>query len=254
MQRCSERMALNIAKMFRAPDIYNDINFYPTQEVGYEMGNVWQSFIKIDLKDKQNIRIPLFLIGCIHIRRVMYMPETKTILVPIKSYDKEVATTARTGDAIIKSFTFCLNSLVRIINKVNTNKGETYYGYPGIILNKDKRVLFMVVTNCKMEGEIDVTDYKVYIHPSVFYTEGLLEKCIANKIVPFILSHPIHLYTGKYIIPDHELCTTPEIVVKDITDEFFYNAVVPKDVPSKEEIDQLLLDHIDEVDNVVWYH
>lgn len=254
MRRCNEIMALNIAKMFRAPTINTGISLYPNQMTGYEMGNIWQFFIKIDLKDKQNIRIPLFLIGCFYIKRLMYRPETEIILVPANRYGTRVATTARTGDTIIKSFAISPNSLVNIINKADTDKGETYYGCPGIILNKDWRVLFMVVTNCKIEDGIKVTDYKVYIHPSVFYTEGLLEKCIANKIVPFILSHPIHLYTGEYITPDHELCTTPEIVVKDITDEFFYNAVVPKDVPSKEEIDQLLLDHIDEVDNVVWYH
>lgn len=254
MQRCNERMALNIGKMFRAPTIDGGIYLYPNQMAGYEMGNVWQSFFKIDLKDKQNIRIPLFLIGCRYIKRLMCRPETETILIPANRYGTRIATAARSGDTIIKYLTIYLSSLINIINKADTHKGETYYGCPGIILNKDWRVLFMIVTNCKIEDEIKVTDYKVYIHPSVFYTEGLLEKCIANKIVPYILSHPIHLYTGEYIAPDHELCTTPEIVVKDITDEFFCNTVVPKDVPSKEELDQLLLDHIDEVDNVVWYH
>lgn len=254
MQRCNERMALNITRMFRASTISGGMGFSNNDLMGYERGNVWQSFIRIDSSDKQNVKAPLFLLGSSYIMRAMARFEE--VIVPTNYFDapSDFITTLRSGDAIVKYFALYSQSYSYMFGRVDTNKNETYYGCPGIILNKDRKPLFMVVAEYSIEEQVCFKDCKVYIHPSVFYIDGLVEKCIANKILPYILSHPIHPYMegAAYLIPRGGVI--PEVIVKDVTNEFFCNTIIPNDVPSKEELDQLLLNHIDEVDNVTWNH
>lgn len=270
MQRCNERMAMNIRRMFVASSVGLSIGFDRHGGCGYEKGNVWQSFIRVNVKDKQNIRIPLFLLGYYSLIRLLTrhsIKDMEEIVVPV-NYPPNPLGSLRSGDSIMRNFSLFCNTHSNTFSYIDTSKGNSYYGCRGAIFNSDRKPLFMPVVSCcvldatnlgdrSIRSQLSLNDLKVYIHPSVFYVEGLMEKCIVNKILPFILSHRISVSVGGFRIPYDSplnIGIIPEIVVKDISEEFFCNTLTPNDVPSEEELDQLLLDHIDEVDNAAWEH
>lgn len=256
MQRCSERMAMNIRRMFLVHYASSEIGFTDGL-LGYENGNVWQSFIRLDTSDKQRMRIPIFLLSLAGLQRALRNKEVNEIIVPVNFLDSiphfESGPTARTGDNIIKMFSIYTSGISRMLMPVKTNSGSVYYGCTGAIFNSDKVPLFMPIATLSVDGrEVYIQSWEIYIHPSVFYTEDLIEKCIVNKILPFVLSHPIALnVTSAGILNGHQESFIPKVIVKDITKEFLYDTIIPKDVPSKEELDQLLINHIDEVNDII---
>lgn len=270
MQRCNERMALNIRRMFTASSIGFSIGFDRHGGYGYERGNVWQSFIRVNVKDKQNIRIPLFLLGYSSLLKLLIrhsIKDMEEIVVPV-NYPPNSSGSLRSGDSIIRHFsTFC-NTYSNTFSYIDTSKGNSYYGCRGAIFNSDRKPLFMPVVSCSVleavnledrntRSQMSLNDLKVYVHPSVFHVEGLMEKCIVNKILPFILSNRISVSVSGLGIPYDSplnIGIIPEVIVKDISEEFFCNTLTPNDAPSEEELNKLLLDHIDEVDNAAWEH
>lgn len=162
----------------------------------------------------------------------------------------------RTADSVLKSmFTENLSSY-RLI-KVITNKGEVYYGCKGIIMDANKRVLFMVTFNEEpFENRLKLTGVNLYINPSVFLNDDLISKAIVKKIIPFYIENEYIVYTPSSVVNGFNgsgrdrVPRKIKIILEDPTDKFFRTPSVP--TPSSmnpEQINEFLLGYCDEMTN-----
>lgn len=95
----------------------------------------------------------------------------------------------RTADSMLKYF-FELPrrsySYVLGLKKAVTNKGEVYYGAPGLILNSNFEPLVIGMTEYDREEFSGTFNRHVLkVNPEVFVSEGFLEKAIIKKLIPF---------------------------------------------------------------------
>lgn len=148
-------------------------------------------------------------------------------------------------NTIMKDFTLrgYDSSMMKVINK-----GNIYYGYPGLITDSSMNtILCLKIRVHREEDKARITDYICYISPKVFtHQDGIIEKTVYKKIIPFCSSYVLHNnspylrflnynfvkydWEGKHIevvIRDNEECfikpNTPRIedfddgnVIKDI--------------------------------------
>lgn len=162
----------------------------------------------------------------------------------------------RTANSVLKSM-FTENSAVYRLTEVTTNKGETYYGCKGIIMDANKRVLFMVTFNEEpFENRLKLTGVNLYINPSVFLNDDLISKAIVKKIIPFFIENEYIVYTPPSVVNgfnDSGRDRVPrkvKIILEDPTDKFFRTPSVP--TPSSmnpEQINEFLLGYCDEIAN-----
>ena len=84
------------------------------------------------------------------------------------------------------------------LKKAVTSKGEVYYGAPGLILNGNFEPLIIGITEYN-RGEIsgNFERHVLKISPSVFVSEGFLEKAIIKKLIPFYTGNTIDQKTVK---------------------------------------------------------
>lgn len=167
----------------------------------------------------------------------------------------------RSIDTLLKHFTLIRPNINAMYRSAKTNKGEVYYGTEGLIFDKDMNPLFMSSIECDIEGTtIIYRKVKAYIHPSVFYSEGTVEKCLINKIIPYSLKKGI-VISNRYRVsnvknsvnysdPDH--CegyyrAVPEIVVTDVKDKFFCKPVPPSSTFRDKELNEFLKDNLNDV-------
>ena len=100
---------------------------------------------------------------------------------------------------------------------------------------------------------------KSYIHPSVFYSDGTVEKCIANKIIPFVMQNGIEVRPHDSRVVDNINYvdiggirkTIPELSVTNITDKFFCKPILPRVTYNDDDINDMLNRSIDDVFNVI---
>lgn len=91
---------------------------------------------------------------------------------------------------VLREFLYYSNpSMEKIINK-----GATYYGYPGFILDGNYDTLLCFKVKLHVESpNIRITDYICYISPKVFENQDrTVEKTIYKKIIPFCSSYELH--------------------------------------------------------------
>lgn len=119
------------------------------------------------------------------------------------------------------------NNLVNVpcrsgtLYKVRTVNGEVYYGSYGLILDANKNPLLLSAINTASKGTYRyVTELLLYVNPSIYTGDGMLDKFIRDKVIPFILSHGVPLDLG---ITNSNLRDT--ILRKNID---MYNKVIPK--------------------------
>lgn len=146
----------------------------------------------------------------------------------------------RTVDSIFKYFFFrsrncSLNCLG--LKKVTTSKGEVYYGAPGLILNSIFEPIAIGLSEYKSEGTGNILIRHVLkVSPDIFISDGLLEKAIIKKLIPFYTKNKICEKTvrvevddiSKYIVKPippkskvqetmkEMLCTYKDEILKDI--------------------------------------
>lgn len=182
-----------------------------------------------------------------------YISHVSKIVIPMYVNTYNMAT--RTADNIVNIF-FSRTSFNRRLQKVTTNKGEVYYGGKGIILDKDFNILFLCTIVCKrMEhrGRQVMSYYKPVIHvsPQVFLRgEGLIDKSILKKIIPFYVSHNIDsVSTRAYFRSDIPEGTKPQILIDDVS-KFIENPVKPTPQRCSDDVlNQILADNADDVLN-----
>ena len=169
-------------------------------------------------------------------------------------------TSYRTADALIRNLVEFNSSRGNMYLGTKTNKGETYYGCNGTIFNKDMVPLIFNVIECEIANNTLVYKrVKSYIHPSVFYSDGIVEKCIANKIIPFVMQNGIDVrpYDSRivnnisYVNIGGERKTIPELSVANIADRFFCKPILPSVAYSDDNINDMLNRNIDDIFNII---
>lgn len=223
----------------------NSISSNPNPEINYLYNNVCGLAFSIDFS-KNHLIIPMFCRSFIDdaIYNILNGESVDECIVGL--YANGRPSDKRTANAIFKYFNN--TSFGDKLSKVVTNKGVTYYGGHGIILDKDMKPLVL----CAIEGEFIENnfirnDFKytravIYVHPSVFSSSEVVEKGIIKTLIPAYTSRSIRCFFRGNIT------LTPEVVIKDFTDDFFIKPVVPK--PSeftKENINTFLLDYVDDI-------
>lgn len=133
--------------------------------------------------------------------------------IPLEIY--KVDRNSASGDTIIKKL-FYEHSCQSGLCKVQTSKGETYYGTHGILLDENFNILFM------MFYELDEAYHKksliIKISPLVFTNSGTLEKTIIKKVIPIFLNGTVKPTRGGSFTKDDIFIHIEEIpkYVEDI--------------------------------------
>ena len=213
----------------------------PNYEINYLSNNVCGIAFNIDCS-KEYISVPLFCKATVEysIFKVLNgFPKEECV---VGLYSNGRTSDKRTANAIFKYFN---NTIFGDrLSKIVTNKGLTYYGGHGIILDKNMKPLVL----CTAEGSFIENDFEynrvvIYVSPSVFNSSDVLEKGIVKTLIPAYTSNNVTLtFRSK------RKNFTPEVVIKDFTNDFFIKPIAPK--PSeitKENINTFLLDYVDDI-------
>ena len=219
--------------------------------------NAFNRLFVIDVSSNE-IEVPVFARSVVEsvVRGKLefpYISHASKIVIPM--YVNTYNMAAGTADSIMNIF-FSRTNFNQRLQKITTNKGEVYYGGKGIILDKDFNILLLCTIVCrKMEysGRQVMSYYKPMIHvsPQVFLRgDGLIDKSILKKIIPFYVSHNIDaVNTHAYFRSDIPKGTKPQILIDDVS-KFIENPAKPTPQKCSDDVlNQILADNIDDVLN-----
>ena len=219
--------------------------------------NVFNRLFVIDVSSDE-IEVPTFARSVVEstVRKYLKYPHIShvgKIVIPMYVNTDNLST--RTADSIVNIF-FSRTTFHQRLQKVTTNKGEVYYGGKGIILDKDFNILLLCTIACRKiehEGRQIRSYYKPIRHvsPQVFLrNEGLINKSILKKIVPFYISHNIDgINTRDYFWDDIPEGTKPQVLIDDVNRFIEYPVKPSPQKCSDDVLNQLLVDNIDDVLN-----
>ena len=245
----SYRYVSSMTNAFRSMlDTYTDVR---SRYVTLSKNNAFNKSMVLDISNLEDIEIPTFIRGIFE--KVIFekeetsplsYPENK-IVVPLYTNCPEY--TKRTADSIIQEF-YTRVTFSNRLRKIITNKGEIYYGNLGIIFNKDFVPILMNTLKCKKSSTRN-TYYKcvLHVHPSVFLSNGLIEKSIVKKIIPFYITHTIsNIYCYNPLFIDGVDNDKPLILIDEM-DGFISTPTVPSILSTEESLNKCIQDNIDEV-------
>lgn len=216
----------------------------------YSNNNVFERFLETDLLGNK-IECPVMARKYVEpalMERVSSfgLPVVEKVSIPL--YTEHRPTSRRTASSIFKFFE---RETQTRIDKVVTNKGEVYYGGKGIILNAEFKVLALCVLeyNLKEEKELPVLNkLKTYIHPSVFLSNGLVEKGIIKTYIPSLIEENIYYPTWLTSTREASASSKVEVTISDVTDKFIKTPVKPKVSEFTEEnVNKFLLSKFDKI-------
>ena len=232
----------------------NDVT---NKETTLDNHNAFNRLFVIDVSSDE-IEVPVFAKSAVEsvVRDKLefpYVSHVNKIIIPM--YVNTDTQSRRTADSIVGEFFSRVNFNQRL-QKVITNKGEVYYGGKGIILDKDFNILLLCTLVCRrMEyrGRQVMSYYKPIIHVSsqVFLRgEGLINKSILKKIIPFYVSQNIGpVYTNPSFVSDIPEGTKPQILIDDVS-KLIENPVKPTPQKCSDDVlNQILADNADDVLN-----
>lgn len=255
------RMGYTIDSMYSSTGSvsgYNRINY---RQLNYTLNNIFQRFLKVSIRGN-NVEVPIFARSVIQpkVYEILHSesPLREDIIIHLPCADEvdihKSATTFRTVDSMLKHLMGNPSTIQNMYNCAKTNHGDIYYGGSGTLFNKDMVPIFFNVLIGDIENHI-ITYKKVrtYIHPSVFYSNGIVEKCIVNKIIPYVLQNGVYInedcvrnqinYNSRGIYSK----AIPEIVVADIGDRFFCKPITPNVNYTDDSLNATLDRNIDDV-------
>ena len=232
----------------------NDVT---NKETTLDNHNAFNRLFVIDVSSDE-IEVPVFAKSAVEsvVRDRLefpYVSHVNKIIIPM--YVNTYTQSRRTADSIVGEFFSKVNFNQRL-QKVITNKGEVYYGSKGIILDKDFNILLLCTLACRrMEyrGRQVMSYYKPIIHvgPQVFLRdEGLIDKSILKKIIPFYLSQNIcQTRTNPDFVSDIPEGTKPQILIDDVS-KLIERPVKPTPQKYSDDVlNQILADNADDVLN-----
>lgn len=264
MQRVSSRMGYTIEHMYSSR---GDIATYDNANarlVNYSLHTVFPSFFRVSLQGNK-IELPIFAKAYVQDKLLDRLGDISN---PMRRNDVIIHfhtieyhdSPYRTADALIRNLVQFSSGRNGMYLTTSTNKGETYYGCNGTIFNKGMVPLIFNVIECEIvDNTLVYKRVKSYIHPSVFYSDGTVEKCIANKIIPFVMQNGVEVRPYDSRVVDNigymgtgiRRRTIPELSVADISDRFFYRPVLPSVAYSDDDINDMLNRNIDDVFNII---
>ena len=265
MQRVSSRMSYTIEHMYNLRgdlSSYGDIN---TRLVNYSMHTAFPSFFRVSLQGDK-IELPIFAKVYVQDKLLKRLEDRSNPMrrsdIIIRFYTREFNNPSyRTADTLIKSLVEFNSSRSGMYLTATTNKGETYYGCNGTIFNKDMVPLILNVIECEIvDNTLVYKRVKSYIHPSVFYTDGTVEKCIVNKIIPFVMQNGIEVRACDLRVVDNISYintgrgfrrTIPELSIVNVADRFFCKPILPSVTYNNDDINDMLDRNINDVFNII---
>lgn len=263
MQRVNSRMGYTIEHMYNS---IGNINIYESAHAGlvnYSLHTVFPSFFRVSLQGNK-IELPIFAKTYVQSQLLYRLGDISNPMrrndIIIHFHTIGYHDTYRTADALIRNLVEFSSSRNGMYLTANTNKGEIYYGCNGTIFNKDMVPLIFNVIECEIvDNTLVYKRVKSYIHPSVFYSNGIVEKCIANKIIPFVMQNGVEVKPHDSRVVDNisymstriRRRTIPELSVADISDRFFCRPILPSVIYSDDDINDMLNRNIDDVFNII---
>ena len=233
------------------------INNVTNIETTLDNHNAFNRLFVIDVSSDE-IEVPVFAKSAVESvvsdrLKFPYSNHVNKIIIPM--YVNTYTQSRRTADSIVGEF-FSRVDFNQRLQKVITNKGEVYYGSKGIILDKDFNILLLCTLACRrMEyrGRQVMSYYKPIIHvsPQVFLKgEGLIDKSILKKIIPFYLSQNIcQTYTNPDFVSDIPEGTKSQILIDDVS-KLIERPVKPTPQKYSDDVlNQILADNADDVLN-----
>ena len=177
------------------------------------------------------------------------------IILPL--YTNGNSQSRRTFDGIMREF-FCKPLLNQRVLKVTTNKGDTYYGGYGLILDEEFNPLLMCglkarkVISERGDGAevVHIQYYRTVCHVSpVVFTEPnkLINKGIIKKLIPLYTTMDIHFPNVSVGISNSPDSRKVEVIIDDFS-KFFISPIVP--TPSKcsnDALNKCLNDNIEDI-------
>ena len=265
MRKISDRMARTIHSMCGGSS-YIDDNYYASSPLNFTSNNTFPLFLKVDVKNSE-MDIPIFGKNTILNYIINSLEQSKTInslIIPFAS-SQRVHNSYKSADTLIKALAEWSSNFGEMYIATKTNKDELYYGAKGLIFDKDMNLLFLTSIECDIEGTIIICKKaKVYIHPSVFYSDGTVEKCLINKVIPYFLKDGISIREGVSSISIRNCLNyddpkdwrtyhnaIPQIIVADIKDKFFCKPTLPSVYFNDEDINKFLDENLDAIFNIM---
>ena len=232
----------------------NDVT---NKETTLDNHNAFNRLFVIDVSSDE-IEVPVFAKSAVEsvVRDKLefpYVSHVNKIIIPM--YVNTYTQLRRTADCIVREFFSGVN-FDRRLQKIITNKGEVYYGNRGIILDKDFNILLLCTLACRRteyRGRQVMSYYKPIIHvsPQVFLMgEGLIEKSILKRIIPFYVSQDIDpVWADSDFVNDIPEGTKPQILIDDVS-KLIENPVKPTPQKCSDDVlNQILADNVDDVLN-----
>ncbi len=263
MQRVGNRMGYTIEYMYNSRGNIDTYESVHAGLVNYSLHTMFTSFFRVSLQGNK-IELPIFAKAYVQGKLLDRLGDISNPMrrndIIIHFHTIGYQDTYRTVDALIRNLVEFSSNRNGMYLTASTNKGEIYYGCNGTIFNKDMVPLIFNVIECDIVGNTLVYKrVKSYIHPSVFYSDGTVEKCIANKIIPFVMQKGVEVkpYDSRvvdnisYVGTGIRRRTIPELSVADISDRFFCRPVLPSVSYSDEDINDMLDRNIDDVFNII---
>ena len=262
MKKISERLKFITETMFS--DGNDSVGLWANSNAcNYSINNVFSKFLRVKVSSG-TFEIPLFLGYYIEkniINQLIEKGRADDIVVYLGE-DRRVNIVSTINQLFNINFTV---HQAQGFYSYKTPKSDVYHIDKGVIFDKDMKLLMFNTIEVEIkEGKIEYKKLKSYIHPSVFYSDGLVEKTIVEKMIPYILSEGTYIYgnlssdalinplglekidNNKYI--RHRI--SPEIVIKDVKDIFFCTPNIPSE-NYNEDINNMLVREADLITSVI---
>lgn len=265
MQRVSDRMSYTIARMYSQAGTIGTYYGGGPSNINYENNNAFPLFFRVEACGDR-IELPVFGKDVVQTKILASLQagHRSDIVIPFVRYN-EGSPIFRSADTLIRYLIEASSNQKNMYHSAKTNKDEVYYGANGLLFDKDMNLLFMSLIECDIEGVVlRYKKVKVFIHPMVFYSEGIVEKCLINKVIPYSLREGVTVYGGFQSENIENLVnfsnprdrarwhkTVPEIVVADVKDRFFYKPVLHSSTFSDEDVNEYLKRNLDDIFNVM---
>jgi hypothetical protein len=229
----------------------------------FSYGDVWQSFISVDCRDFNSLRIPLFLSGFRKINSVITTNlksdtgwNLEYLMVPLNlgKYRADAIKSFRSTLQMIKGMNEAKPNFGNLLHQVKI-KDTIYYGGRGAYFDSSGNPLLMVMLECGMQEGYHVIDSNytllvkncfMYIHPRVYTSKGILEKYIVSKIIPYVITNSFHIGTYNSFVSSFNNMYSPIVIITDF-DYMFHRPIINENT-TNEGLSDLLMANVDSVD------